>query len=367
MSLRTNCVICSTDLTPLYIRKNFPISISPPKPGTPFRMDNFSDQTFSSCPNCSCVQLSGNLIDPAILYANPHNNTGNTPTWKLHHETFSKFVLNTLPKKVIEVGGTGTLYACMKEETPDIPYSSLDICSPTKKLPGVTYLQGNCETFDFTGHSTVVMSHVFEHLYNPCKFIENLSNAAVEHVIISIPNMKAMLDVNNINILHNEHTYYVDRLFAEYIFSKYNYKLTLANEFKDHSLFFHFTLTKDTEYMKNQLAPRPEIPERMFDIYSREKERLSNILIKENSFIAPAGLYGQLLHYFSKPDTLLGYLDNDTAKQGVRVYGTPYYVFPFDSLKNHKRITIYLWGGPYKEELLKQLQTYNISVEIIDI
>ena len=366
MSIRNNCVICSTALRLLYTRNEFPISISPPKPGTPFRMDKFSDQTFSACPACSCVQLSGKLIDPDILYANPHNNTGETPTWKLHHQTFSAFVVKTLPNSVLEVGGTGTLYSFMQKETPDIPYSSLDICSPTKKLPGVTYLEGNCETFDFTGHSTVVMSHVFEHLYNPCTFVEHLSKAKVEHVIISIPNMKAMLDVKNINILHNEHTYYVDAYFTEWIFSKYKYKLTLKNEFKDHSLFFHFTLDT-TQKACEELSFRPEIPEQMLNIYTNEKERLSKIVIKENSFIAPAGLYGQLLHYFSKPDTLLGFLDNDTAKQGVRVYGTPYYVFPFDSLKNHKRITIYLWGGPYKEELLKQLQTYNISVEIIDI
>ena len=358
---RSKCVICYNPLKTLYERKAFPISISPIQGDA--SKDGFQDQTFATCTSCSCVQLAGNLIDPNILYANPHNNTGETPTWKEHHTEFKKFVLNTLPQSILEIGGTGILYSLIRNEQPDIFYASLDICNPTIHLDGIRYLTGNCETYDFKGHTTVVMSHVFEHLYNPRSFIENLSNAGVENVILTFPNMNAMLDVGNPNILHNEHTYFVDRIYTEWMFANYGYRLALYKEFKTHSIFFHFELT--TQPMSISLYNRPDIPIKMKEIYEEEKARLESIIVKENSFFAPAGLYGQLFHYFTEAN-IIGFLDNDKAKQGLRVYGTPYYVFPFELLSKYRQSTVYVWGGPYRDELVKQLASYS-GVDIIEI
>jgi hypothetical protein len=360
---RSKCVICFEQLAPLYERKGFPISISPPLEGSTLSQDLFRDQNFTYCTSCSCVQFGGKLIDPTVLYANAHNNTGDTPTWKEHHAAFKTFVLNTLPQSILEIGGTGPLYSLIRKEQPDIFYASLDICSPTQRLDGITYLQGNCESFNFKGHSTVVMSHVFEHLYNPRSFIENMANASVENVVLTFPNMLAMLKVKNPNILHNEHTYFVDRLYTEWMFGNYGYKLGSYVEFNDHSIFLHFQLGSGP--MEIALYNRPEIPIQMKEIYEEEKTRLSNIHVKENSFFAPAGLYGQLFYYFSKPD-IIGFLDNDTAKQGKRVYGTPYYVFPFNTVVGLKKVTVYVWGGPYRAELLKQLSQYP-NVEVIEV
>jgi hypothetical protein len=361
--IRTSCVICSNPLKKLYERKAFPISISPPEINTALCDDSFRNQNFAVCSFCSCVQFEGELIDPVVLYANSHNNTGETPTWKEHHKEFKRFVMNTLPQSILEIGGTGILYSLIRNENPDIFYASLDICTPTVQLDGITYIQGNCENFDFKRHSTVVMSHVFEHLYNPRKFIENLEKAGVENVILSFPNMNAMLEEKNPNVLHNEHTYFIDKLFTEWIFANYGYKLASYYEFKTHSLFFHFE--KTSQEMKVSLYNRPEIPSTMKAIYEEEKHRLESLVVKENSFFAPAGLYGQLFHYFTKAH-IIGFLDNDTSKQGRRVYGTPYYVFPFEVISMNKRTTVYVWGGPYKKELMKQLSSYP-SVEIIEI
>lgn len=359
---RTKCVVCFNPLETLYERKAFPISISPPLDGSALSDDMFQDQTFTACTSCSCVQLAGKLIDPVVLYANPHNNTGETPTWKEHHKEFKTFVLNTLPQSILEVGGTGILYSLIRAEQHDMFYASLDICTPTHTLDGIRYLQGNCESYDFKGHSTVVMSHVFEHLYNPRSFIENLSKAGVENVVLSFPNMWAMLDEKNPNVLHNEHTYFIDRVYTEWMFANYGYVLGSYYEFKKHSVFFHFHLGVKPSI---SLFAQPDLPLKMKGIYEEERDRLTRIVVKENAFVAPAGLYGQLFHYFTKAN-ILGFLDNDTAKQGRRVYGTPYYVFPFNAVKGLKRVTVYVWGGPYKRELIQQFSSYT-NVDIIEV
>ena len=92
-----------------------------------------------------------------------------------------------------------------------------------------------------------------------------------------------------------------------------------------------------------------------------------NIKIKESSFICPAGLYGQLLMYYYKDIKILGFLDNDKTKQNRRVYGSPYYVYSFDIILEYKNSTIYLLGGLYNNEIKKQINSYNINCEIIEI
>ena len=39
-------------------------------------------------------------------------------------------------------------------------------------IENIEYISGNCETYNYTGINTIIMSHVFEHLYNPKEFIK---------------------------------------------------------------------------------------------------------------------------------------------------------------------------------------------------
>jgi hypothetical protein len=50
-----------------------------------------------------------------------------------------------------------------------------------------------------------------------------------------------------------------------------------------------------------------------------------------------------------------------------RLYGTPYQIYPFDKLKEYtKQVHVYVYAGPYKEELLKQLETYaNVNIIVL--
>ena len=88
---REKCVVCnSKELQELYKIPNFPICIS--SSNEPFTSDEYKDLVFNTCDYCGCVQLK-HLIDIKILYQTNHNNTGDTPTWKKHHQDFSTFVL----------------------------------------------------------------------------------------------------------------------------------------------------------------------------------------------------------------------------------------------------------------------------------
>ena len=288
--IRGMCVLCDTgSLTELFTLKNYPItpSSSSLDPST----DEFKDCTFANCTVCGCIQLQ-TLVDPVKLYENSHNSTENTPTWKEHHRLFAEFVSQRTAGPLLEIGGnSGTLYRLLSEKIPD--YTILDICDSQKRPPTVRFLQGNCEEFDFSGHGAVALSHTFEHLYSPRRFVEKLSRAGVKSVFISIPNMDHLYSCKNISVLHNEHTFFVGDEEIQYIFSSYGYSCAAATRFKNHSLFYQFVY---------EPASRPMLlcgSERSLVIktYLTEFERaVSSCVIDRPCFICPAGHYGQKIY-----------------------------------------------------------------------
>lgn len=359
MILRKECVICLGKLQFIFKRENYPITANPPNISQVYELDKYCDQSFFTCVNCSCVQM-GNLIDPLLLYQGNHNNTYDTPTWKEHHLQFCKFIMKSNIQTILEIGGNGLLFKLINNSS--LAYSCLDICNPIEKIDGIKYYQGNCENLYYPKGCNIVMSHVFEHLFNPRIFIENIDRSEIESLYISIPNMKRMVELNTPNIIHNEHTYYIDAVNLEWLLSQYNYELCEVHEFKQHSFFFHFR--RNIQVQKQKLQNRHEIAKQI--CFQIENINFKSINIKPNSFIIPAGLYGQLLYYYKQPN-ILGFIDNDKTKQNHRVYGTPHYVYDFNILLNNKNATIYLLAGHYNSELKKQIQSFNMDLEIIEL
>lgn len=361
---RVCCVLCKGELKEFFSRKEYPITCAPPDRQQVADTDIFADQNFSICKVCSCLQLT-NLIDPYVLYGNAHNDTFSTPTWLDHHKTFCDFIFsNSLLTSILEVGGSGKLFKLMNH--PEINYTCLDITEPSSIIDGITYITDNCESYNYSGHVNIVMSHVFEHLYNPHLFLEAITKGEITNVFISIPNMKALIDVNTVNVINNEHTFFIDKVSATWLFSQYGYTLVNYLEYKSHSLCMHFYKT-DTPIYKTVPLPRPELETSLYNLFLNETSRLSDIIIKPNSFISPAGINGQFIIYSCKPSHIVGFLDNDKTKQDRRIYGSSYPVFSFDELIHHTTATIYIWNCQYTSEIIKQIQTYPTKTEIIII
>ena len=180
--------------------------------------------------------------------------------------------------------------------------------------------------------------------------------------------MLKLVELESSNMLHNEHTFYVDASCIQWLFSQYEYSLVKSYEFKHHSLFLQF-IRCPKKYQTDISLQKKDISEKIYTLWAKDKYRLTNINIQPNSFICPGGLFGQLLVYYAKPTHILGFLDNDTSKQNLRVYGTPYYVFPFSELSNYdtQTLTIYILAGPYTIEIKKQIFAYNKEITVIEL
>ena len=366
--IRNSCILCkNTEFEKVCSLDNYPSSFSPGIEED-YKNDILTDLVFKGCTSCGCVQLE-TLIDPNILYQGYHNETSNTPTWKQHHDLFSSFFLSRFEgKRVLELGGyTGVLAKKILDKI-SCEYTILDIVKKNPNHTGIQYISENCEEFTYHDEKTVIMSHIFEHIYNPIEFIKRLSDHGVQDIYISLPNMSALLERRNICILQVEHTFYIDEHDIKSMFSKEGFVCSSQEYFKNHSIFFHFQKHSQclpyTHVNKERLYQQKEICTQIDSV-------LSSIEVKQPCFIAPAGHYGQKIYYYLQrySENIIGFLDNDPCKIGNRVYGTPKLVFNPSELTKYvdQLITIVLFAGPYKDEIKKQYTQIHPNIEFIDL
>jgi hypothetical protein len=366
---RTHCVICLSEISLSFCLNDFPKTFLPTLEN--IESDKFINLDLYGCKNCGCVQLK-HLLDPNELYGIAHNITYNTPMWKEHHRLLCNFVYDNIEsnnKKIIEIGGYSVVLAnLVKQKDSSIDYTILDLCDVNPNIENVKFINGNCETFDFNKDASIVMSHIFEHLYEPIKFINNMKQNSIENVFISIPNMKAQIKNNCIPIVHQEHTFFCDYDNIIYLFSKGGYLCKSSYFYKEHSIFFHFVNSSDIK-IDNTYFDVKRI-ENLTNVYEFTKNKIKDILINnnENIFIVPAGLYGQIIYYFLNDiykKNIIGFLDNDPSKIGKRLYGTKNYIFKMDEIKNYDNVTLLIYKGPYMEEMMNQLNSYNKNIKYI--
>jgi hypothetical protein len=359
---RNNCVLC---INPN--KNNKLISIHTIK--SPYYLienDNEWDMTYGYCINCYSVQLM-TLLPPEIVYNGnknilPYNINYN---WIQHNISFVSFIISEISpdKSILEIGsssfvlGKHLIEYYKKYIVFDI---SLEKCN---KRNDVTYIEGNCENYKFDKNTNIVMSHVFEHLYEPQKFIENCKNSGVENIIISIPNM------NNTDCFHitNQHTFLYNDEDIEYIFGNYNYKCVKKHFFNtnDNSfpcIFLSFTYCNTTD-----------IDYKMFRIINDRRhlytcfvlDELNKLQIPNNTFISTAGMFSYVLYSIIKnTENLIGVIDQNTNLKGHIYANTNLPIYSYEYLKNFDKtanIIIYQKNN----DIINCIRKYNSEINII--
>jgi hypothetical protein len=362
MIKRSSCIICNNKEFELIIScSKFPImAISNDKVS-----DEFYDLSIIACTQCKCVQLQ-NLVDIQILYSNIYMNSTFSPSWTDHHSIFSKFILNnTEDISFLEIGANkGDLYKNMIKEK-HINFTVLDMFKHDDLPSEINFIEGNCETFNFSGFNTIILSHVFEHLYSLHTFIKNIQTCGVLSVFISIPNFDLLLKEKSIIMLHSQHTFYCGLDYIIYIFSLYNYKcenyFLYNGNFK--SIMFKFVL----DYSSGKvLLPSTDL-QLIKELYIDKVTYLNNIEIPMNTYIAPSGIYGQYIYYFlNNKNNILGFLDNNMERHGNTLYGTNKLVY--SPLKiDYDNSTVIICDCPYKDEIILGLKKICKSVRLLNI
>ena len=359
--LRTTCVICKkSPLDSFYTMKKFPLLTLPMELSQ--ELDILHDYEYGICSQCQSVQLL-NLVDPLQLYNYP-NKSSLTPLWEEHHREFVNFIekYSQEEKEIWELGGANNpLYQYFQKEK---KYSVLDLHEPKNKDLRIIYKVGNIETFEEYTCDTLLLSHTFEHLYNPELFLKHIEISSVNHVFISVPNMSLLLrKKNSVSIVFSEHTFYFEAEDIMYMFATHGFACKSFNTFKDHSLFFYFfreTTTVPKIHMKE------EAKELFLDHFHGKEKRIQSIHMNEPFYIMPSHYIGQMVYFFcNQKELVLGFLDNDKNKTEKRLYGTHCKTFlPNSELLENQ--TVILVSNPYKKEMKEQLRLLSSTVKILE-
>lgn len=367
---RINCIICNNNC----LLNNFDlISTIDMVSLNEYNHSELFNLNFVGCNNCGCVQLK-NLFEQSIIYEEPIQCIDG-PLLLKHNELFANFVFeNCKNEKILfEIGGS---YGKIAKQiinkyiniNLEIDYKILEFnIENYPTIENIQYLEGNCESFNFNDYKTIIMSHVFEHLYNPREFIKKISDDNVDNIFISIPDMDNLMkngDINNLNIFH---TFYINTIFLEYIFNLYNYELIKSFNYKESSIFYYFKKNKESmvepkEYRQIFLLKT------IGDFYKDITKRTQILDINKEFFICPAGFYGRNIYNNLNENTknkVLGFLDGDSFKIGKRLSGTPLNIYDKNYIKNYDKVVVLICSEKHKDELSNELIKYNKNIEII--
>lgn len=372
---RPKCVLSEKkEFESLHIFKDFPVFMGCTE--KPFEDDITADMEWIHFPESGMIQLKEPL-PLEVVYSEFHNSGCIGTLWDQHHNGFAEFISKSNPKNILEIGGGHGILSLLYSK---LRNASWTIVEPNPEpAEGVTakYFKGFFdENFSLPYEiDTIVHSHVFEHLYDPKSFIENISKflSNGKKLIFSIPNMNEMLKRKYTNFLNFEHTYFLSEHYVEYFLASNGFKIIDKKYFKeDHSIFFE--AVKDNSLTKNNI--NEVITKNNKPLFLKYITYHLDLVKKINNFIKvqqnPVYLFGahvfaQYLISFGLDTSKIKYLlDNDPNKQNKRLYGTKLEVRSPKVLSKDTNPIVILKAGVYNEEIKKDiLEDINSNTKFI--
>ena len=315
---------------------------------------------YGLCEACYSIQMM-RLVNQDLLY----NENYKLPDYSTynniqHNISFVNFIIKSIhvQESLIEIGSSSFVIGRhLIEYYKDYTVFDYKILV-SKKREDVKYIEGNCETFDFIKDSTIIMSHVFEHLYEPKKFINNCKKNNVKNIIISVP------DMSNSNIIHvnAQHTFLYSENDIEYIFSLSNYKLVTKYKFNTNDgsfpvLFFHFTLS-DSEV---DIIKETDTSRHLFT-----KGVLKPLYVPKKTVLATAGMFSDIIYSLSKnKEDIIGIIDNNTKLHNTLF--NDIVIKSYESIKDLDETYSIIVHHPRKLDIINCIRRYNTRIQIIDL
>lgn len=361
---RDRCAIGGEcDLEPLYNFVDFPVFMGCTDQDE--SLDLKADMSWCISKSSGLIQLK-RLLPPSVLYPESHGAGEVGALWSLHHKEFAKFIKQFNPKSVFEIGGAHGILEKEYNSNANAQWTILEPNPSPVEGCKAKFIKGFFDedfkledTFD-----TLVHSHVFEHIYEPDAFVKHLANFMTQGkmLIFSLPNMEVMLKRKYTNCINFEHTIFLTEDYIDSLMSKFGYRLVKKEFFKeDHSIFYAWIrdLNSDLIQLPDRLYENNrKIYQEYIDYHLSLVENLNSIMTQHDGpiYLFGAHVFSQYLLAFGLDQNRIGcIIDNDSKKQGRRLYGTKLSVNSPDILKDKNNVAVILKAGVYNNEIKSQI------------
>lgn len=336
--------------------------------------DLLADMSFWISRGSGMIQLNP-LLPLDVLYPEAHGAGLVGRLWSVHHRSLAEFIAKFSPASVLEIGGAHGILAENYQSIAAIPWTIIE--------PNPTPVEG-CKARIIKGFfddkfalpeevDAVVHSHVFEHMYDPAKFVAHLAGflGQGKKLIFSVPNMRVMVDRKYTNCLNFEHTIFLTEEYIEHLLAQHGFRVVEREYFlDDHSIFY--AAVRDDKTTASALPPSLyETNRNAYLSYVEEHLQLvrtinEDIRSRSNVFLFGAHAQAQYLIGFGlNTDTVQAVLDNDTNKHGKRLYGTDKTVFGPQILADKDEPTVIVRAGTFTREIVEQIRTINPSTRFL--
>lgn len=321
------------------------------------------------CQDCGAAQTQY-LVDVALVYAVNHIDTYGT-TKSMMFTSFASFINeNPNVRGILEGGGsTDTLARCVNTTH---PYTIVDpgFCGTTESCTVVPAFIENVD-IDSIDANTLVMSNMFEHIYDPVKLIQKIRESKIEYVVLNHPDMEYAMKTHvpiNLNI---EHTFYIETQYLIDLFSKHGFACTRKSVYgKNHTIMVEFARSDMAAIVPRNVDADTDISLHYQKIHARAC-RINELLRSDRTktyYIWPAAMFALIYFVHGLDHTLFeGVLDNSPNKIGKYAYGYDLKCLSFKEVveSNDPNVRIVITGSEQYCAELFAIYPSNLSMFIL--
>lgn len=369
---RDTCLMCNSNKLATLLKTDRTIPIACYSQDKLIKDPIFIPYNIQCCDKCFTVQTKY-LGDLEKIYGGNHANLFGT-TRNMMNKLFTEFILEDQENNnILEIGaGNGDVCDAIKEKSPRINYTIVDPSYWGKKDDRkiIYKYYEECAT-ELDGIETVIMSHVFEHFYNPLDIIKKIGELkSVKRVYLNFPDLEYYIKFQNYHVLNPEHIYYVENEFIVDLFKNCGFILKKKHFYNNFAVFFEFTRVDYTVSCSifNKNTKNDTIL--YFETLISRIEYTHSIL-KDNPelpvYIWPSSMHTNFVLSFGlNRDRIENVLDNSPAKIGKYLYGFNLLCRSFsETVKENRRKIIILAGGCYNNEIVATIPTETNIVVVI--
>ena len=370
---RRACAACgAAGLSDLLVIEAVPVHMG--CVATPAADDAVADQRWATCDRCGTVQLAA-LAPLPLVYQSQHNGAVGG-VWARHHAALAAFVGERAPRRVVEVGGGAGGLARAYVATAGAAIDAWTVIEPNPAFEPagpIALVRAYVEDVgDVVGAAdAIVHSHVLEHIYDPRAFLATIRAQARPGatMLVSVPDLATLLAQAGSNALNFEHTYFFDLDLLSWMLADAGFAVVDECRFEHHSFF----LEARPDGVPGQAGPPPDAgagARALSAFVAEARADAAALAARAAAYDGPVYLFGA--HVFSQFLIGCGFpaaratavLDNDPAKHGLRLYGTPLTVEAPAVLSERDAAAVIVRATHYTAEIQEQLQALAPHVEL---